>query len=174
MSVIRSWRSVLRVKQRRTAQQEEAVQAARAALAARAAEHAAARDELARRVAAHAAACAQLRDMLTGTRTFDPLAAIVRRHHMDDRDAERHTAEQLTQKAAAGEEAARTGLAQARALLQRMEQQLDAVREQLRRALDAQEQAEEDQQDEDAEETAVSRLLALARAVPEGGRVARI
>jgi len=81
-------------------------------------------------------------------------------------DAEKRTAEATNRvrKAEQVVEAARQQVRAAQLAVQRGERQLEQRRDMLKKALEAIERAQEDQQDEESEEAAVTRLLAGARA----------
>jgi hypothetical protein len=168
MSNIRAWRSLLRIKERRTAQQEEAVQAARAELANCEAALQQAQQTQAARANEWEQARQRVRDLLDGEDAFKPGLLIARRHQVDEREQTFRKAEGETERHQQRVRGAMQDLDAAKAQLQRMEHQLGLAREALEKALRAQEQAQEDQQDEDSEETAVARMLAASRAVQEG------
>jgi hypothetical protein len=72
---------------------------------------------------------------------------------------------QQTRKAAEGETQAKEHVAQCDAELKRSQHQLEGTQERLKRALTELERAQEDAQDEEAEETAVARMIERRRAI---------
>jgi hypothetical protein len=171
---IRSWRVVVRTKRRRVDQQERAVRSARAELAAREADTAAAQQEQARRSSVLEAARKIVAGMISGSAAFDPAVMLVRRYQVSDRESELRQAEQQTREALAEEEAAQAALARACTSLRRLERQRDASIDHLNRVVAAELNAQEDRQDEEAEETAASRLLTAHRVQAESAHGKRI
>ena len=163
MSTVRAWRSLIRIKERRLTQQEEAVQAAQAELADCQAELLQAEQAETLRRAEWAQARRCVRDLLDGDDCFKPDLLITRRHQVEEREQALRRAEGDTERHRQRVRVAEHELQMARAQWQRLEHQLELAREALAKALQAHEQAQEDQQDEDAEETAVARLVAAVR-----------
>jgi hypothetical protein len=155
-------RQLLRVKKRRVEQLEAARDAARAAeLECRQGHEAAQQQEQVCREAelAHQRKIIELStsvkffasDLITMTLISDALT-------IETRGAQR-----ATEQAERAVEAARALTLQALRALQRGEQQLDRVKEHLAQAIAAAVAADDDTQDEDAEEAAVSRMIARSR-----------
>jgi len=163
MSAIRSWRALLRIKERRLAQQEQAVQAARDEVVDCQRGLLQAQQAEAQRVDEWQQARHRVSGMLVGDDPFKPELLLLRRHQVDDREQACRRARGDTERHQQRVRVAVHELQTAQALLQRMEHQQKLAREALDKALRTQEQTQEDQQDEEAEETAVARLLAATR-----------
>ncbi|MEK8029356.1 hypothetical protein AACH06_00870 [Ideonella sp. DXS29W] len=174
MSNIRSWRALTRIKERRLAQQDEAVQAARNDLAAcQAAQEEAEQVESERR-ADWQRARERVLGLLDGEEAFKPDLLMARGRQVDDCVQALRRAEDDTERHRQRVRVAEHELQMALAQRQRLDQQLQLAREALDKALACREQADQDQQDEDAEETAVARLLAAARASAGEARGTRV
>jgi Bacterial type III secretion protein (HrpB7) len=111
--------------------------------------------------ACHAGLCARLQQA-QGLRGCD---VVTLQHLLRDAQHQATQALQESELALSRVHAAERAMKQADADVKRSEQQLDGVRLRLQQALDAIDRAQEDAQDEEAEETAVARMVAAHRAV---------
>lgn len=164
MSTIKGLRILVRLKKRRVEQSEAALQ-----------ESARQRD---RDRAAHEAAMAEeeqvqqaeqaVRDRLGATTTrpqgFHAQEVVTLQMLVEEAEGKSVDASKQTQRAAAQVEAAIQRVAERESALRRATQQLEATELRLEKAIQEAERAQEDAQDEEAEETAVARMLASTRA----------
>lgn len=168
MSGIKSLRTLVRLKTRRVDQHEQALQEARAQLAQAVEATAAARESEEQVRAAEHAVAARLEE--TTTKGFDSRDVITLQMLL--KEAEQHTAqaEQATRQAEAEEEQAEQQRSGCERELKRTQEQLEALQERLQKALQDADLAQEDAQDEEAEETAVARMLARRRTLERAQR----
>lgn len=164
MSTIKGLRTLVRLKARRVAQQEAAVQEGRRGVQAAQSAHEAAQAEEARVRDAEQGVRGRL--LATTTRATGFHADDVITYQLLLQEAERATADAArnTQAAAGEVQKAKTHLAGCDAALRRGQQQHEATQERLDKAMAEAERAMEDAQDEEAEETTVARMLAASRA----------
>lgn len=167
MNTVKTWKMLVRMKERRIRQQEEAVAEARQSVRECEAGLEKARNAEARRQAEFDAAHGALFDLYAGTEAFTPELALMRKRQIDSSEQELKQAQHETGVHEQRVATVREELREAQAQLQRLEQQLQMFKDELDKAMRAAELAQEDAQDEDAEETAVSRLLAASRAAME-------
>lgn len=164
MSSIASWRSLLKIKERKITKQEEAIQSAREELAACQASLDAANQELERVRDDRDKLKFTLRSAMTGTRSFKPEYVTILRFQIEDGDREVDKAQSKVSSEELQVASAQDALQSEQMLLKRLEHQKKMMQEQLDKAIQARENQIEDTQDEDAEETAVARLIAAAAA----------
>ncbi|MBW8831621.1 MAG: hypothetical protein JF606_19815 [Burkholderiales bacterium] len=164
MSKIASWRTLLRIKERKIKKQEEVIQRSREELAACEASLDAANQELQRESEHRDTFKFALRDAMTGTKTFRPDFVTTLRYHIDDGDRKVEKAQSIVTSEEVQVVSAKDALQAEQMLLTRLEHQKKTMQEQLDKAIQARENEIEDTQDEDAEETAVARLVAAAAA----------
>ncbi|GKS93450.1 type III secretion protein [Acidovorax sp. SUPP2825] len=164
MSTIKGLRILVRLKKRRVEQSEAALQ-----------ESARQRD---REQAAHEAAVAEeaqvrqaesdVRGRIASTterpQGFHAQEVVTLQILVKEAEVRSADAGKLTQRAATQVEAAVQRVAEREYALRRATQQLEATEARLERAVQEAERAQEDAQDEEAEETAVARMLACSRA----------
>lgn len=167
MSSVKTWKVLVRMKERRIQRQEEAVAEARESVRECEAGLEKARHAEARRQAEFDAARTALLDLYTGARAFTPELALMRKRQIDSSEQDLKQAQHETSTHEQRVATVREELREAQAQLQRLQQQLQTFKDELDKAVRAHELAQEDAQDEDAEETAVARLLAAGRALAE-------
>ena len=168
MSGIKSLRTLVRLKTRRVEQHDQALQDAKVQLAQAIEATAAARDSEAQVRAAEQAVATRLEE--TTARGFDSRDVITLQMLL--KEAEQHTAQaaQATQQAEAHEQQAEQQRSGCERELKRMKEQLEALQQRLQKALLDADLAQEDAQDEEAEETAVARMLARRRTLERAQR----
>jgi chromosome segregation ATPase len=169
MSTPKGWRTLVKLKERRLGQLDEALNACRLQLQEQVGNLSKVSDDEARCRAEEEAQRARLIDMACATQGFRASDVVTLQHLLAD-------AEQLTQMAAKRVrqaeqqvEAARQQLKAAQVARQRGERQLDSCRQRLEAALQALQAEQDDQQDEEAEEASVARMLAAQRAAAAQG-----
>lgn len=164
MSSIASWRTLLNIKERKITKQEEVIQRSREDLATCEASLDAANQEL-QRVREHRDKFKfALRDAMTGTKSFRPDFVTILRYQIEDGDRKVDKAQSVVTSEELQVESAKDALQSEQLFLKRLEHQKKTMQEQLDKAIQARENQIEDAQDEDAEETAVARLIAAAAA----------
>jgi len=164
MSSIASWRTLLGIKERKITKQEEAIQRSREELAACEASLEAANQELQRQCEHRDKFKFALRDAMTGTKTFRPDFVTTLRYQIEDCDRKVEKAQSTVTSEELQVASAQDALQAEQMFLKRLEHQKKTMQEQLDKAIQARENEIEDTQDEDAEETAVARLVAAAAA----------
>lgn len=163
MKAIRAWNGVRRIKRRRVQQAEGALKEAFAA--AEQAERAlvSAREEMLLRQVDHERVQQQLRDLYDGTTTFQSTLALQRHDQLSQSEAALGEASHAVAQAEQRTKACRQEVVSARRELDRRGQQLQRLDDEIRRLGAIAEEQRTDQEDEDAEEAAVSRLLGRRR-----------
>lgn len=163
MNVIKGLRTLVRLKTRRVEQHEEALRASKLQLQ----RETETLDEVRAHEAAQREAEQGLHDRLSSTTRSDTgfRASDVVTLQLLLKEAAQSTADAVKQttQAQASVQAAREHVSTCDATLKRGQQQLDRTQQRLQDALIAKERADEDSQDEEAEETAVARMLARTR-----------
>jgi DNA repair exonuclease SbcCD ATPase subunit len=164
MNDLTGWRTLVKLKQRRLAQLDEALGASRQQLREQL-------DALAKLLEAEAqcraeaqAQHARLVGLATDGGPFRPSDVVTLQHLLAEAEQGSLAAAQRVRQGEQQVEAARQRTAAAQQALQRGERQLDSCRQKLEAALAAIQAAQDDQQDEEAEEASVARLLAAQRA----------
>ena len=168
MSGIKSLRTLVRLKTRRVDQHEEALQDARAQLAQAVEATAAARESEAQVRAAERAVANRLAE--TTAKGFDSRDVITLQMLLKDAEQNTTQAEQATRQAEGEEEQAEQQRSGCERELKRTQEQLEALQQRLQKALQDADLAQEDAQDEEAEETAVARMLARRRTLERAQR----
>ncbi len=160
MSNPRGWRTLIRLKERRLEQLDAALDAARAQQRQRQAQLEALNAEATDCRAREDAQRARIHDLAGGAGGFRPSDLVTLQHLLEEAAKTTLAAAKRTQDGERQVEAARQAVVDAQRARQRGEQQLEGCRQRLENALKAEQTAQEDQQDEDAEEASVARLLA--------------
>jgi chromosome segregation ATPase len=165
-------RTVVRLKERRVAEQAEVVKAAKDQLVQRVQELNDALGEEARLRADEQARHDKLFNTSTRTQGFRGSDIVTLQHLLSDAQQRTLAAGTQVRKAEQQVEAARGQVQVALQGLQRAERRLEQRRDQMTQLQDHLARQQEDQQDEEAEEAAVARMLAAARTRPAAGRAA--
>jgi chromosome segregation ATPase len=163
MSTIQGLRTLVKLKQRRLGQLDDAVKAAQQHLRGQVSSLGQVLDEEKNCRAQEEAQRDKLFNTSSNKQGFRASDIVTLQHLLSDATL-RTTA--VTKRVAQAEqqvEAARQQVRSAQQALQRGEQQLDKCRQRLKAAMDEIERSQEDQQDEESEEASVARMLAAVR-----------
>jgi chromosome segregation ATPase len=162
MAAIPIWRTLVRLKARRIERQEGVVAEALASVRECEAGLEKARAAEAHRQEGFENAQRALFDLYGGAQSFSPDLALMRKRQIDASEQELKQAQHETSVHEQRVATVREELRDARAHLQRLEQQARLFKDELEKAIREAAQAQEDTQDEDAEETAVARMIGMA------------
>ena len=172
MSTPKGWRTLIKLKERRLAQLDEALERCRLQLREQVDNLAKASENEAGCRAEEEAQRARLIGMASATQGFRASDVVTLQHLLAEAEQFSQAAGKRVRQAAQRVEAARVQLTAAQTARQRGERQLDNCKQRLEAALQALQAEQDDQQDEEAEEASVARMLAAQRAAAAEGVVA--
>jgi hypothetical protein len=164
MSTPKGWRTLVKLKERRLGQLDEALNACRLQLREQTDNLSKASQDEAHCRAEEEAQRDRLVGMASSSQGFRASDVVTLQHLLADAEQLTVAATRRVRQAEQQVEAARQQLKAAQAARQRGERQLDNCRQRLEAALQAIQAEQDDQQDEEAEEASVARLLAAQRA----------
>lgn len=163
MSTPKGWRTLVKLKERRLGQLDEALNTCRQQLREQVDNLSKVSEDEARCRAEEEAQRDKLIGMASATQGFRASDVVTLQHLLADAEQLTVAATRRVRQAEQQVEAARQQVKAAQAARQRGERQLDSCRQRLETALQAIQAEQDDQQDEEAEEAAVARLLAAQR-----------